>query len=127
MLINLQLWVNSVHELERNIRCLLLALNRFFLSVDGQYDNYYGTCIIIWVCHARVVVMVLTHDARPFGLCTMCSNPDYNFGTAHSNEGTYVFPREDNNEIAKIHRRFSRNTGPISTNYIIKHPWVMGF
>ena len=48
-----------------------------------------------------------------------------------SYEGPRPFPRGDNKEIAKIHRRtlkifFIRTTGPISTKLGTKHPWVMG-
>ena len=46
-----------------------------------------------------------------------------------SNEGPHLFPRGHNYEIVKIHWRnlkifFSRTTGPISTQFGTKHPWV---
>ena len=42
-----------------------------------------------------------------------------------------LFPRGDNHEIVKVHRRnlyifFSRTAGPISTKFGTKHPWVEG-
>ena len=45
-----------------------------------------------------------------------------------SNEGPRIFPRGDNNEIAKLHGRnfkiFSRSTGPGSVKLDTKHPYL---
>ena len=41
-------------------------------------------------CSAEVVGRVLTHGARPERECTMCQNPDYYFGMAHSNCNTII-------------------------------------
>ena len=58
-------------------------------------------------------------------------------GTIHSlvkgiqvcSNGLRPFPREDNYEIAKIHRQnkkkiFSRTAGPISIRFGTEHPWL---
>ena len=48
-----------------------------------------------------------------------------------SNEGPCLFPRGENNKIAKmIHKYlkvfFFRTIGPISHKLDTKHPWIMG-
>ena len=49
-----------------------------------------------------------------------------------SNDDPHLFPRGDNNEIAKIHLRhflkifLSRTTGSISSKLGVKHTWVKG-
>ena len=53
-------------------------------------NKYLYNSVIILVCYAKIVVRVLTNSARPEGEYTMCQNPDYYFGMAHSNCNTII-------------------------------------
>ena len=63
-------------------------ISTYLLSVDSQHNNY--NSVTIWVCHAKILVRVLTHSALPFRSCTICQNPNYYFGIAHSNYNTII-------------------------------------
>lgn len=60
---------------------LLKMVYKYLLSVGSHHDNY--DSITITMCHAKLVVMVLTHSAPPFRSCTMCLNHDCFFGITH--------------------------------------------
>ena len=103
---------------------------KFFFSNEGPRPfpkgDYYEIVKIHWRNYK-----IFSRTTEPISTKLGTKHPWVKGIQVYSNGGPRPFPRRDNYEKVKIHRRnfkifFSRTTGPISTKFGTELPWVKG-
>ena len=86
---NLIITSDSCVKCGQDVTPSLISGEEADVTICSHEEQLYYS-LTIWVCHAKILVVVgvLTHSVWPEGECTMCQNPDYYFGMAHSNGNT---------------------------------------